>query len=212
MDLSSSALIVVDMQNGFVRSRSQHVVPAIVQLLEEWKKVGGDVVFTRYLNYENSPYERLIGWKRRREVPEAELIPELAPYVSRIDHARQDDLQPVHRRGCGARRRARLDRPCDLRIATESCVCKIAVDAFERDLTPWVVTDACASHAGQEAHDAGLLVTSRFIGHKQLITSHDLLGQTLRVPGLMGRANCKLGAAVTQHTRDQSSSDLLRNP
>ena len=60
-------------------------------------------------------------------------------------------------------------------IATESCVCKTAADAFERNLTPWVVTDACASHAGQEAHDAGLLVTGRFVGHKQLITTAELL-------------------------------------
>jgi len=180
MNLSTSALIVVDVQNGFVRDQSRHVIPAVVHLVQQWKNVGGDVVFTRYLNYENSPYERLIGWKRMRDAPETELIAELAPHIPGsiildktiyslftgegavvVDEHGWTDLVI-----CG--------------IATESCVCKTAVDAFERNLTPWVVTDACASHAGQEAHDAGLLVTSRFIGHKQLITSSDLLEQTLR--------------------------------
>ncbi|MBA2324826.1 MAG: isochorismatase family protein [Pseudonocardiales bacterium] len=58
---------------------------------------------------------------------------------------------------------------------TESCVLKTACDAFERDLTPWIVTDACFSHAGQEAHDAGLLVASRFIGRRQLVTSDEII-------------------------------------
>ncbi|MGQ0775745.1 MAG: isochorismatase family cysteine hydrolase [Pseudonocardiales bacterium] len=182
MNLSTSALIVVDVQNGFVRDQSRHVVPPIVHLVEEWKNAGGDVVFTRYINYENSPYERLMGWTRMRDAPETELVAELAAHVpgsitfdktiyslftdegaTLVDEHGWTDLVI-----CG--------------IATEACVCKTAVDAFERNLTPWVVTDACASHAGQEAHAAGLLVTSRFIGHKQLITSDDLLEQTLRVP------------------------------
>lgn len=182
MDLATTALIVVDVQNGFVRSRSQHVVPAIVHLVDEWQKAGGQTLFTRYLNYENSPYERIIGWKRMRDAPETELIPELVPYTAGstiLDKTiyslfTDEGAALVGERGwrdlaiCG--------------IATESCVCKTAVDAFERNLTPWIVVDACASHAGQEAHDAGLLVAGRFIGPKQLLTTQQLLQQALGVP------------------------------
>lgn len=64
-------------------------------------------------------------------------------------------------------------------IATESCVLKTACDAFERGLTPWVVKDAVYSHAGREAHEAGLLVTSRFIGRRQLIDAEDLFSEKL---------------------------------
>jgi len=181
MNLATTALIVVDVQNGFVRSRSQHVVPAVVHLVREWQKAGGATVFTRYLNYENSPFERIIGWKQMRTAPEIEIVAELAPCTAGatvLDKTIYSLFSPegaelVERRGwtvlviCG--------------IATESCVCKTAVDAFERDLTPWVVTDACASHAGQEAHDAGLLVTGRFIGRGQLITIDVLLEQMLPV-------------------------------
>ena len=51
---------------------------------------------------------------------------------------------------------------------------KTAVDAFERDLTPWIIEDACASHAGLEPYSAGLLVARRFIGRSQVITAADL--------------------------------------
>ncbi|MGH3616310.1 MAG: isochorismatase family cysteine hydrolase [Pseudonocardia sp.] len=182
MDLATTALIVVDVQNGFVRPRSRHVVPAIVSLVRQWQAAGGTTVFTRYLNYENSPYERIIGWKRMRETPETELIPELAPYVGSstvLDKTiystfTSEGVELIERNGwtdlviCG--------------IATESCVCKTAVDAFERNITPWVVTDACASHAGEEAHAAGLLVTGRFIGPNQLITTDEVIERIVRVP------------------------------
>jgi nicotinamidase-related amidase len=55
-------------------------------------------------------------------------------------------------------------------------VLKTAVDAFERDLTPWIVQDACASHAGPEPHNAGLLVARRFIGRSQIISAAGLPG------------------------------------
>jgi nicotinamidase-related amidase len=59
-------------------------------------------------------------------------------------------------------------------IATESCVLKTVVDAFEHDLTPWLVEDASASHAGKAAHDAGVLVSQRFIGADQIIRIADV--------------------------------------
>jgi nicotinamidase-related amidase len=175
VELSNSVLVVIDMQNGFVRQPSQHVVPAVVDLVHRWQAAGGATVFTRFINYPGSPYERLIGWSRVAEAPETDLVDDLQAYAARAtatvdkpgytlftDHGAQiitdggwSDLV-----FCG--------------LTTESCVCKSAVDAFERDLTPWVVTDACGSHGGAEAHEAGLLVLRRFIGQGQLIASTDL--------------------------------------
>jgi len=50
------------------------------------------------------------------------------------------------------------------------------VDAFERNLTPWIVADAYASHTGAEFHQAGLLILRKFIGPRQIqiITTGDL--------------------------------------
>jgi nicotinamidase-related amidase len=60
-------------------------------------------------------------------------------------------------------------------LDTESCVLKTAVDAFEAGIVPYVVTDLTYSHAGEEAHSAGLLVTGRFIGRRQLVRAADVL-------------------------------------
>jgi hypothetical protein len=37
-------------------------------------------------------------------------------------------------------------------------------------LTPWIVQDASASHAGPAAHSAGITVAARFIGPNQIIS------------------------------------------
>ncbi|WP_405749079.1 isochorismatase family protein [Streptomyces sp. NBC_00012] len=40
MDIGGAALIVVDMQNGFVNHRSRHAVPAVSDLVAQWSTVG----------------------------------------------------------------------------------------------------------------------------------------------------------------------------
>ncbi|MBA2308413.1 MAG: cysteine hydrolase [Pseudonocardiales bacterium] len=173
--MSRSVLIVTDMQNGFVSSKSAQVVPRVIGLVRRWEQAGAPTVFTRFINHPGSPFERLINWTRMQSSPETDLVAELVEAAERavavIDKPIYSLFTPdgstlIEKHGwtdlvlCG--------------IATESCVLKTACDAFERGLTPWIVTDACYSHAGQEPHDAGLLVARRFVGRSQLVDSDEL--------------------------------------
>ena len=83
MNNDKTVLVVVDVQNGFVGSRSRHVVPVIVDLVRRWQAGGGATIFSRYLNYPGSPYERLIGWTRMHGAPETDLVTELQPYAAK---------------------------------------------------------------------------------------------------------------------------------
>jgi nicotinamidase-related amidase len=139
-------LVVIDVQNGFITEHSQPVVPIIVDLVRRWQAAHGDVVFSRYLNYVGSPFEKLIGWTKMADSPETDFVTELAPYIGPhtpvVDKYiytlfTPEGTQLVQEHGwtdlylCG--------------IDTDSCVLKTAVDAFEHNLTPWIVEDACAS-------------------------------------------------------------------
>ena len=166
-------LLVIDMQNGFLGDKSRHVIPNVVALAAECERRSIPLVFTRFHNREGSPYESLIGWRRLRTQPETSITEELSAYSGHIIDkefysAFTDDFeQLLDQHGwktlilCG--------------VATESCVMKTAVDAFERNLTPVVVSDACASHAGTEVHNAGLMILGRFIGKDQLVTTAEFL-------------------------------------
>jgi nicotinamidase-related amidase len=183
-------LVVVDVQNGFVREQSRHVVPIIADLVDRWQAAGRDVVFTRYFNEPGSPYERFFNWTQLQGPPETDIAPELAEQAQRataildkhtysfftpegIELARQHGWTDFYI--CG--------------IATESCVLKTAVDAFELGhVAPWLVEDASASHAGQEAHDAGILVAGRFIGPRQIIRVAEIAPDLLATSNGVGRA------------------------
>jgi nicotinamidase-related amidase len=182
VELASSVLVVVDMQHGFVRPKSAHVVPAVVDLVARWQAAGGATVWTRFFNEAGSNFRRLIHWDHLAGSPETDIVDELQPYVHQatavVDKPGYTLFTP---QGAGTIAAGGWTDLVICGLATESCVCKTAVDAFERDLTPWVVTDACGSHAGAEAHEAGLLVTRRFIGRGQMVTSTEVLS-ALRVP------------------------------
>lgn len=166
------ALIVVDMQVGFVSEKSAPIVPKVVDLVERWEATSRDVVFTRFINRPGSPFEQFMSWKKLETSPEIDIVPELAEHAARavavIDKPAYGAFIPqfvdlVAARGwtefviCG--------------IATESCVAQTAVEAFTAGYRPLVVTDACYSHAGQVPHEAGLLSIKRNVGRNQLITS-----------------------------------------
>lgn len=170
-----AVLVVVDVQNGFISENSKHVVPVIADLASRWQAAGGDTVFTRYLNYEGSPYERLIHWTKLREAPETDIVHELKEHANQAVATVDKTIYSLFNDEGRALVRARGWRDIYVcGIATESCVLKTAVDAFELDLTPWLIEDASASHAGEYAHNAGVLVTRRFIGADQIIKVADI--------------------------------------
>ncbi|MEU8314107.1 cysteine hydrolase [Micromonospora sp. NPDC048887] len=172
MSGKQAALIVIDMQNGFINDRSRHVIPKVVELVERWEATGRPIVFTRYYNYPDSPFERLIHWSKMQHAPETEIVPELRRHAAR---ARAVLDKPIYSyftsEGADLTAREGWTDLLFCGMATESWVLKSAVDTFERDLTPWLVTDASASHGGPAAHEAGILVAQRFVGAGQLINT-----------------------------------------
>lgn len=183
MTKKSAVLVVVDVQNGFVREKSAHVVPVISGLVRRWQASGGDVIFTRYLNYAGSNFEKLFNWSKLMESPETDIVPELAPCAEKATAVINKTIYSLfNEEGAALVREHGWTDLYICGIATESCVLKTAADAFELDLTPWLIEDASASHAGQAAHDAGLLVTSRFIGPNQIIKVREIPPSVLPAP------------------------------
>ncbi len=161
-----SMLLVVDVQNGFINEHTAHVIEPINTLIGAFSDRGIGVAYTRFVNTPDSGYARWIGWTRFMGEPETVLFDALDTSAGPVfvkhgytafthefsEHVVEQQIERLIL--CG--------------IATDGCVLKTAVDAFERDIEPVVVIDACASHAGREVHDAGLMLLARFIGAGQL--------------------------------------------
>jgi nicotinamidase-related amidase len=167
------ALLVVDVQNGFLNEHTRHVIANINRLTEAFVAREEPVAFTRFVNTPGSGYERWIGWSRFMSEPENAIVDAIDVRAGRVfvkhgysafTPAFSDYLSD-----------AGIDSLVICGIATDGCVLKSAVDAFERDIEPWVVSDACASHAGASLHEAGLILIGRFIGTGQLKQTSDFV-------------------------------------
>ena len=167
-------LLIVDMQNGFVTEKVQHIVPNIKKLITSFKQKGDSIAFTRFINYRDSSWEKWIKWSRLMEEPEISIIDELSGYADNVfdkvglysaftkefeSFIEANKIETIYI--CG--------------VATDGCVLKSAVDSFEKKIEPVVIEDACYSHAGKEVHEAGLLLISRFVGKYQLKTTGEVL-------------------------------------
>lgn len=177
MKLSTSALVVVDVQNGFVTNETRHVVSAVAALIGRWCEIGGRVLFSRYFNYAGSAFESLMDWRQLYVSPDTDLVPEVAAHATDstiFDKAIYSALTPEF---SALAQDIGLTDLVICGIDTDLCVLKTALDAFEHGLTPWVVTDATASTGGTFAHEAGLVVLGRGIGDHQLVTSVELFSR-----------------------------------
>ena len=165
-------LVVVDVQNGFVTEHSKHVVPVIEKLVREWIDAGRDVVFTRYLNYDDSPFEKIMGWSKLKESPDIDIVDELQDLSRKATAVVDKKVYTLFNEEGSALADARQWTDMFVcGIDTEVCVLKTAVDAFEHGIRSWVLTDVSASHSGQVPHDAGVLVAQKMIGRRQTITT-----------------------------------------
>ncbi len=175
MELSSSLLVVVDVQNGFVTSDTAHAVPTIASLTHRWLHLGGQLAFTRYHNYPGSEVERLMDWRKLYGSPDTDLVEELASYTGTAQVIDKGTYSALTRELLQTIHRSRVTDLIVCGIDSDLCVLATIFEAFDYGLTPWVVTDASASTGGSQAHDAGLSVIARGIGDQQLVDSNTLL-------------------------------------
>lgn len=184
VDPRSTALLVIDVQQGFVNRHSRDVVPAVVRLVEGWRAAGAPVVMSRFHNEPGSPYEVITGWTKLRTADEQALAAELAPFVDNtttiVDKNQSSVFTPE---GAQLIRKSGWSDLVFCGIDTDACVYDSATAAYQSGYRPWIVTDACASTGGAQYHEAALLLAARNIGAEQLVTSEFVLS---RIGGSQG--------------------------
>lgn len=163
-----SLLLVVDVQNGFVNDDTKHILEPINTLIRRWRHEQAPIVFSRFINPESGPWERLMGWDGCRSDPEIRLHPNLevdgGPIIDKHVYSSWTNEVADY-----CKKRA-LDTVLLCGIDTDQCVLATAVDIFQTGLLkPLIVSDCCASSAGDKFHQAGLLLLERLIGKKQIV-------------------------------------------
>lgn len=163
-------LLIVDMQEGFSRHEQTVILrEKILKLLE--LDIFDCIVATRFLNDDNSIYEKLLEWKRLKTEKDREIDRRYIKYINFTfdkyiyNCVNSSFLQKLFQLNDGK-------FPEKIFIAgadTDCCVLITATTLFENNIRPIVLTNYCSSNGGNESHKAGLLCMKRLIGQKQLV-------------------------------------------
>lgn len=159
----SQALLIVDVQSGFVNEKTKRI-PMLVEKLQYDYDL---VIATRFINLPNSPYRKLIKWNHLSpETNEIELAFKPKDGVVIID---KYIYSCIDERFMLLLKENGIDAVDICGIDTDICVTKCAVDLFERNITPYVLKDYCATHADADIQEAALVILARYIGKSQII-------------------------------------------
>lgn len=161
---TKKALIVIDVQQGFISDYTKKCLEHIYQLLES--QDFDTVISTRFFNPENSPFRRFIHWHR----------------LSTDDEIRLDDTVAKHSHyvidkstyGAGEQiiailNQMKIQQVTIVGIDTDVCVLQNAAYLFERGFEVTVDTKGCATNGGLEADKAAHRLLQRTIGRDYVI-------------------------------------------
>lgn len=172
-----TALLVVDMQNGFLAENGsmaavglphaelRAAIPGCVQLVAAARAAGVPVIFTRYVymaDYSDAgllPTEKVPAMRELNSLAagswDADIVPELAPAPGEviIDKARPSSFYGTRLEPVLSTQQIRSLVICG--VTTNICVESTARDAGQRDLRVHVISDATAEYE-KERHDHAL--------------------------------------------------------
>lgn len=160
-----TALIVTDMQNGFMNKHTLKLIGRIKDLLE--KNLFDLVIFTKFINHQNSPYVNLIGYNGLQKGRETEIVNELK--VSAQIVFQKNTYGPFGSDFEAFLKKENIASLYFVGVDTNACVMKGAIDAFEKGYTPFILGYYCGSHSGIKYHQFALKNLQKLIGKRQVI-------------------------------------------
>lgn len=157
------ALLIIDMQAGFMRQGCEDLVPKIARLAGFFPE---NAIFQlRYRNYPGSAFARFLDWQECTDSQESALLPEMEKIGGHIyDHwgylpppELVQALKPLAQVGiCG--------------VDTDACVMAACFALWDAEIRPWILADYCFSSGGKPLHQAALDLMRRQFGGNSILS------------------------------------------
>ena len=162
------ALVIIDMQNGFINEHTRGLVADIKKYAET--NNFDEIVATTYVNNENTACYKFENWKDCMEgTVDAEVVPELAQLANRI--FKKSKYSCWNQEFIDWIAEKQIDILYFVGVNTGCCVLHSAFDAYNDLYEIRVVHDLCGSSNGADSHTAALQVLRECITKQRVIES-----------------------------------------
>lgn len=156
---NNQALIIVDVQQGFLNDYTRKCLPRIHQLIQE--KSFQLIIATRFYNPEGSPFRKFMKWNKLATPAEIDLddvVEKAADFII--------DKQTY---GAGVQiakilKNNHIKKATLVGIDTDVCVLQNAAYLFDCGFEITVDTKGCATNGGAEADKAAFKLLQRTVG------------------------------------------------
>ena len=160
--MNKNAVIIIDVQNGFVRGRTKLLPNKIKTYLE--KNKFDYILFTKFINDRGSNFFKLLHWKKMLLGSETEICEELSDYVKKDNVFIKNNYSIFKiKKLTHYLRKNKIKSLYLCGVDLEACVLASAFEAFDRGYNVKVVSELSASNSGKYFHDAALKIIKRCI-------------------------------------------------
>jgi nicotinamidase-related amidase len=160
------ALVVVDVQEGFVTAHTEATVPLIAAHVIGSRKRYGRVIATRFVNLPGSLYESERDWREMTAEPETRVLPVVREHADRL--LVKHGLAPERDELVAYLRSQDVSQVDLCGFDTDQCVLATALQLWDAGIRPRVLVPLCSSSGGPEMHSAGLAILRRAIGDRNV--------------------------------------------
>lgn len=162
---TKKALIIIDAQKGFLNKLTEKTFHRIREFIKRHKNNYELLVFTKYINHENSNFVRNLKWRGFMNDKQTDLVDELKEFVSNKNLFVKDTYGSfVDKKLLDVLKKHGIEQVELAGFDTENCVLTFARDAFDRGMSVIVYKNLSASHSSPKLHKAALEIIKENIG------------------------------------------------
>lgn len=165
-----NALIIIDMQKGFINENTKHLPCRIRQYIQQHKGEFDAIAGTAYINNVGTACHIFEGWDECMEgSEESEIVPELKGYMDKIfNKSKYSCWNKEFRQWVEWNQ---FDKLYFVGISTACCVLHSAFDAYNDLQDCCVIEDLCGSTRGESTQRAAIQILKECITEERVISS-----------------------------------------
>jgi len=175
----SRLLLIVDPQIGFTNNTPHSVIYSIQNTCNYFMSMNWPIAITKFRNDFNSPFQRLLDWDQMSSGSNTSISENIIPPEAlKYSHVFTKTFYTAFTKefetfvmSLG------INQIVVCGFDTDGCVLKSCLDAFERNIRPILLSDACYSSHGETSHIYAVRLLERLIGIKQISSCQQIISK-----------------------------------
>jgi len=162
--MEKCALVVVDVQNYFINEHTSNIPQKISNFISEHGNEFNFILFTKFVNRENSNFVKLMNWRECMSSPDIDISPELSRFIEKSNVFIKNSYSAFKSKKFSEFLKKNEIRKIFLcGVDIDACILATAFDAFDLGYDVKILKNLCGSHYGKKFHESALQIINKNI-------------------------------------------------